>query len=387
MASALHAQIAAVHRVPVGPGPVLAITVPASATDQRAGERLLLSCPGEVGAPRELLRTEPGCEAALVERLDRQHLLLVTGQNMMFPSQVFVVETAAGTCRELDLPCIGLMAWGERVVGADYRCVGVADWRTGVPAWRWSDCDLRDLQWVGDAVFGIGADRLWRLDLTDGSRAPFGPPIQRAEVGRLIVAPDARRYTIGKLSPKAEPAVRWPCTPDGPFAELSAAARYVRFGNIEVRDIATGKLLRSIDDVAVRGSRLLSEGPRPAAPWLDENRVLVTRLRQQGGFDCLVPVAVNLATGEEWDLDDEAARWPANDGLLWECVGMRWRRGLSAAWAEPRVEHMPSPDGAWVASLTPIGTASAVEIESTATGEQRRLGTFEVLGLRWLPAR
>ena len=360
----------AVQAVPLGSGPVVVITEHA-ATDRQV---VYVTTAGEQGPARELLRTGPDHALFVVQRLDAQRLLCQVGG--MFPSRLFIVDAAAGSCRDLDVDaCRGFHVVGDHIVFAERDTIGRVAWRSTAPALRLRVPQHRDLQRVGSVVFACVADRAVRIDLEHGSIVAFGPRLARDTA--LTVSPDGSEYALGNWMDR-------PTQPVGTDARFGTQ-NFVEFAAVTLHEMSTDRLIDAWADEPLLVHGLSSRIPTPpTCSWLGDGEVLRWRLVEATGGQRIVRF-VRSRRGE--------ARC---DAALVGAVAPALRSPSVVATSDDAFEFMPprtephcfpSPDKNWIAEeAEPMAKRSTVDLVCTANGSRRMLGEFATLDISWLPA-
>jgi hypothetical protein len=366
------------QRAPLGRGPVVVVTEGDSGHSGKTGEALHVATAGEEGPARELLRTRPDLSLFVVHRLDQQRLLCLAGR--MFPSRLFVVDAEGGTCRDLDADAArGFHVVGPRIVFAKDTAIGCVDWRTTNPPLVIPVPPLRDLQRVGDVVYGLTDHRAVRVCVTDGTMTVFGPTLTSA--ASLAVSPDGRQYAIGRWAERPPHDIEGPAAEQGRFDGVS-------FGSVAVHDMATDERLDEWDDEPIRTSSVSSRlGYPTTCQWLDGGLALRHRVGKDHRGHHIEQVARHVASGEEGPFDRSMVARSA-EPLYRDHSRISRRASDGTIYAPPRPEPHPfrSPDRQWTADdVRPLDPRSDVEMVRVADGARRLLGEFAVSDIRWLP--
>jgi hypothetical protein len=333
-----------------------------------------------VPSPRLLWQTSAGFSLAVVARVSRQRLLCLGGTAPSV-NRLHVVDLATGSCRDLGLRMSRLMSIQEdRVVFAVGEQVGVLDLGEPLRVRLLDVGGMRNLQVVGDALYGTDRDRLLRVDLAGGLQRSLGPSLTSAPLS-LSVSPGSSHCAVVQSGPPSAMAIRG-------VHEASCAVLHdhVVLRRVTVFDLRTATVVCDLEEVAEVVADPLDSGPaamRPLVRWSGPTELVVPGI-VRGDQLQLHWWLVDVISGRQRaaspgllpsDAEDRSCRVDAF------AVRPEWRPSAAP------VERQAAPDGRWAAVVTSVSAwEQRVELVDVVNGSVLATDVASVAACYWLPA-
>ncbi|MBL9079777.1 MAG: hypothetical protein JNL08_19905 [Planctomycetes bacterium] len=273
---ALCAVTPAQDPAPLGSGPLLCYVVVDEGVHRLTAVEL-----EPPGTPRELCRSP--APVRVLQRLDRDHLLLSTGDALV------LLDAAAGAMQAL------LATTADRFVAVHGDDVLVLGDARGEAPWL-PDNHLYAVPWRGTAPRRrIGAERFATVPIVAGNLAIALDASERELWAISLNRLQERRLTT---LPDGDHSARVALSPDGARLAIGSVAQNGR-GRLRVVDAATGRSQQQWDDLPIGLSPLSSFAPTLEVAWHDATHVVCSESRgDTRGLDgSFVHVRRDVGTG------------------------------------------------------------------------------------------